>query len=234
MMPTLARAQAAPGDPKEELPPPTSAKDKPTGPKVDPLKGRWGNVAISLVERFGTIQLPSSAEHGKSGSLRGSGLELRFNMRPGIGAYYRLTTATTANNDKNDVYQLEWAFGFSKRLHATGKPGFWQFRTSSHLDFGFLYWHLDTNESCTRSYSPLSSSCETLDWSRGNNTSGSGVGLEARLGAEIAIGLLGLGFDVGVAGYQKWSTGGNSDSPPMNYWVPTAQLKLSVDLSMGE
>ena len=204
--------------------------------KADALAGRWGDVAFSFVERFGRISVPSDSERGKSGSLQGSGVELRFMMRAGVGAYYRWTNAASHANNKQDWYHLEYAFGFAQRLHATGKSGLLGLRTSSRLEFGILYTQLGTNESCTRSYMPLATDCSTANFGTsaanpaGGNASGAGIGLEMRLGGDVALGPFDLGLDVGISGYRRWSTGSNSVSIPGWFYVPSAQLKLAIAL----
>ena len=197
--------------------------------KGDALAGRWGEFAFSLVERFGRISVPSDSERGKSGSLQGSGFEVRFMMRPGVGAYYRWTNAATNSHDGADWYHLEYAFGFVRRLHETGRADLLGLRTSSHLALGFLYTQLGTNEACTRGYAPLAADCSTTNFDRGN-ASGAGVGMELRLGGDVAFGPLDLGLDVGISGYRRWSTGSNSVSIPGWFYVPSAQLKLAIAL----
>jgi hypothetical protein len=227
---------------KEPAPAPTSSptvtmkkkgtesdSDEPKKEKGDALAGRWGDVAFSFVERFGRMSVPKDSERGKSGTLQGSGVELRFMMRPGVGAYYRWTNAATNSGNKQDWYHLEYAFGFAKRLHATGKPGLIGLRTSSRFEIGFLYTQLGTNEACTRSYMPLATDCSTTNFGLGN-ASGAGVGLEMRLGGDVAFGPLDLGVDIGISGYRRWSTGSGSVSIPGWFYVPSAQLKLAIAL----
>ncbi|MEO7092066.1 MAG: hypothetical protein ABI175_02370 [Polyangiales bacterium] len=229
-----ARAQEK--EAESTTPPPTvttkkaSAKDAVEEPKKgDAMAGRWGDVAFSFVERFGRMSVPSDSERGTSGMLQGSGVELRFMMRAGVGAYYRWTNAATNTGNKQDWYHLEYAFGFARRLHATGKSDLIGLRTSSRIELGFLYTQLGTHEACSRSYVPLATDCSTTNYAPGN-ASGAGVGLEMRLGGDIAFGPLDLGLDIGISGYRRWSTGSGSVSIPGWFYVPSAQLKLAIAL----
>jgi hypothetical protein len=228
-----AWAQEKEPAPTETAPPtvtPKKSKDGLEEPKKgDALAGRWGDVAFSFVERFGRMGVPSDSERGRPGMLQGSGVELRFMMRAGVGAYYRWTNAATNMGNKQDWYHLEYAFGFAQRLHATGKSSLLGLRTSSRVELGFLYTQLGTNESCSRSYVPLATDCSTTNFGPGN-ASGAGVGLEMRIGGDVAFGPLDLGLDIGISGYRRWSTGSNSVSIPGWFYVPSAQLKLAIAL----
>jgi hypothetical protein len=213
---------------------PESEKEKSSAePKGDALAGKWGDFALSVVERFGRISVPSDAERGQSGALKGSGMEFRVGTRSGLGAYYRIITAATSNNDGADWYHAEYAFGFAGRLHASGKPGFWQFHTQSRIELGILYSQLGTNQTCSTSYAPWGTSCDSTVPSPFLNASGAGWGVEMRLAGEIGFGPIGLGLDVGASANHRWSTGESSVSIPFHWFVPSAQLKIALVLPTG-
>jgi hypothetical protein len=187
----------------------------------------WGDASFSVVERYGKL-LVGTPDRGKSGTLQGSGLEARFTMPMGWGAYYRWTTAATNNSDRFDWKHLDLAAGFSRRVVAGGSPSLWGFRYQVHLDFGFVYTKLGTNEACTTGIAPFATSCSTTTPTHEWNADGAGIGLEARVGAALGVGPLAIGVDLGVGGFRTLVTGGNSADPPAWFAAPLAQLKVGL------
>jgi len=189
----------------------------------------WGTGSLSLVERWGTLAV-GSPEHGQSGGQFGSGLEARFMMPIGWGAYYRTNRAATNNGDNFDWSHFEFSAGFSRRIVRGGSANLFSPRYQVHFDFGMLYSKLGTNERCTRSWAPLYTKCETTTSDHPVNLDGSYFGLEARIGADVSFGPLGVGVDVGIGGFRRIVTGGNSADPPTWFAAPTAQLKMGIEL----
>lgn len=188
---------------------------------------RWGEAELGVLGRFGRLGIPAGGL-GKSGAIQGSGWLVKYVMPVGWGGYWRWSNYSTTNNDHYDWYQRQYVFGFLRRIHQTGRAGWWSVRTQSHLAIGMMYWQMGTNESCARSFAPLGTTCQTLGAQQ--NASGSGIGMEVRVGGEVGAGPIALGVDVGVEGYRRWSTGSNSDSPPGWSYAPTVQLNLGITL----
>lgn len=188
----------------------------------------FGDVSLSAVERFGYLAI-DNAPKGKSGLIRGAGVELRFMMPIGWGAYYRYVGAATANKDRFDWYQAEYIGGISRRLLAIGRRELWTPRVSAHVDFGIGWTQVGTNESCTRSFVPFGNSCTTGP-NRPVNVQGDAMLVEARFAAELGYGFLFAGLDVGGAAYMNVTTGNNSESLPAFFFSPGGQLKLGVAL----
>lgn len=205
-----------------------AAKGAVSEPAGTTPKGRWGDASFSLVERYGRLVVPSP-ELGTSGTLAGSGFELRFMMPVGWGAYYRWVNGATNARNGFDWFHGDFSFGIDRRLHATGGPSTWSVRTQSRFELGLAYTQLGTNLTCTRSASPLATSCD--GGGIAGNVSGAGFGLETRIAAEIALGPIYVGADLGIAGYRRWSTGSASLSPPGWFALPSAQLRMGVGFS---
>lgn len=190
--------------------------------------GRYGDVSLTVVESFGRINVPSDSERGGSGSMQGSGWDLRFMMAPGVGAYYRWDNAAQNSGNHADWYVLQYAFGFAGRLHSTGRSGLWSIRTQSRLEWGLLYFQAGTNDVCTRSWAPLGDTCSGTPPT--GNASGAGVGSELRLAGEVDFGPIALVLNLGATGYRRWSTGSSSVSIPGWFWMPTAMLHIGIAL----
>ena len=210
---------------------PTTGVDVPDRPvaAASAASGHYGDASLAVVERFGRYSLPSSVERGTAGGIQGSGWDLRFMMTPGVGAYYRWSSAGQSLGHHVDWYHLEYAFGFAARLHSTGRAGTWSVRTQSRVEWGMIYFQAGTNDACVRSYAPLGTACAGDGGS--GNASGAGFGSEVRLAGEVDFGPIGLSADVGAAGFRRWSTGSNSVSIPGWFWMPTAQIKLGLALA---
>ncbi len=188
----------------------------------------FGDVALSLVERFGYLAI-NNAPVGKSGVVRGAGLELRYMMPIGWGAYWRYVSTASSNGDRFEWFQGEFVAGMSKRLFAVGRTDLWSPRASGRFDFGVGYTQVGTHESCTKSFAPFGTSCVTGP-NRPVNVQGDALVVEARFGADLAYGPLFLGLDVGAAAYTNITTGSNSRSLPAFFLSPSGQVKLGVGL----
>lgn len=188
----------------------------------------YGDAAISVVERFGYLAI-DNAPAGQSGLIRGAGIELRYMMPVGWGAYYRYVSAATANKDRFDWYQSEYVAGFSRRLLAVGRRDLWSVRVAARFDFGVGYTQIGTNETCTRSFVPFGTSCSTGP-NRPVNVQGDALLAEARFAADAGVGPIYLGLDIGSAAYLNVTTGGNSASLPAVFFAPSGQVKLGVGL----
>ncbi|MGZ3419162.1 MAG: hypothetical protein ACXVEF_27655 [Polyangiales bacterium] len=201
----------------------TPPVEKPADPK------QWGDASFNAVERFGQLVLPSP-EVGKSGLVRGSGLEVRFVMPVAEwGAYYRYVTSATRNNDGFEWSHSEFMMGFSRRLMHVGRRDLWSPRASAHLDVGFGYTTVGTHQSCNGNVVPLSTSCETgNDPHRPTNATSDALALEARVGADLTFGILFLGVDVGASVLARITTGSNSVSAPGIMYLPSGQLRLGI------
>jgi hypothetical protein len=193
-----------------------------------PEPKHYGEVAVSAVERFGYLAI-NNAPVGKSGIVRGAGIELRFMMPIGWGAYYRYTSVATANKDRFDWFSGEFVAGLSKRLLAIGRRDLWSPRVSARFDFGVGWTQTGTNESCTRSFVPFGTKCSTGP-NRPMNVQGDALVVEARFGADFLVGPINVGLDVGSAAYMNITTGENSQSLPAFFFSPSGQLKLGVGL----
>lgn len=216
LAPSLARAE-------DEAPP----VDVPTPPPAPaPTYKHFGDVSVTLVERFGVLNVPH-AEVGSSGSVRGAGIEARFSMQPDWGAYYRYVSSATANHDSYDWFHGEFMAGVSRRVLAVGGQRLWAPRASAHVDFGVGYATLGTNESCTRSYAPFGTSCASGPL-HPTNATGDAIAAELRLSGDVAYGLVYVGVDVGIGAYARIATGSNSVSPPWLSWMPSGQLRLGL------
>lgn len=200
----------------------TAAVEKPADPK------RWGDASVNVVERFGQLVLPNP-EVGKSGLVRGSGLEVRFVMPVAEwGAYYRyVTSATHGNDDGFEWSHSEFMMGFSRRLMHVGRSELWSPRASAHLDVGIGYTTVGTHTSCNGNVAPFSTSCETAPRTTLNATSDA-LATELRLGADLSFGLFFLGLDVGASALARITTGGNSVSAPGIMYLPSGQLRLGI------
>lgn len=193
-----------------------------------PAPSQWGDASLNLVERFGYLAI-DGAPRGKSGFARGAGLELRFMMPIGWGAYYRYLNVATANKDGQDWYHGEFVAGLSRRLMSVGRRELWSTRASARFDFGVGYAQTGTNERCTQSFVPFGTDCS----SRGGlpkNVQGDALTFEARLGADVGFGPVAIGLDVGMSAYLNVTTGGNSLSLPWLFLAPSGQLRLGVAL----
>jgi hypothetical protein len=196
--------------------------------QADPAPRAWGDGSFSLVERFGYLAI-NGAERGKSGLARGPGLELRFMMPVGWGAYYRHLAIATSNDDQADWKHSEFIAGLSRRLLAVGSPQLWSARASARFDFGVGWTQTGTHERCTQSFVPFGTDCSTGP-NRPRNVQGDAFAFEARLGADIGVGPLYLGLDVGMSAFLNVTTGSNSASLPSLFLSPSGQVKLGFGL----
>ncbi len=187
----------------------------------------FGDVAFSTVARFGSVSV-GSQPHGKSGAMRGSGLEARFMMPIGWGAYYRAITAATDNRDGFEWKHFEIGAGFSRRILRGGTANLLGVRYQLHIDIGMFYAQLGTHETCTTGMVPFAASCDSLSAKRAPDAHGVSLGLEARIAAEVGLGPIGFGVDLGAGAFRGILTGGNSLDPPTWYLVPSAQVKLGL------
>ena len=89
------------------------------------------------------------------------------------------------------------------------------------------YSNLGTYGRCDRSAWPFSQSCTA---GRSLEASGVALGLEGRLAADLGLGPVVVGFDVGVGGYRQILTGENSSEIPGWFAVSSAQLRLGLGL----
>ena len=198
-------------------------------PPVGPRFANGGDFGGYLVERFGGLVLPN-ATRGSSGSVTGSGLETRFMMPVGWGAYFRYARAVQGNSSCAEGSctwdQWDLTFGFSKRLQATPQKS--TFREHTRFDLGFLYSQAATHPSCSSSVLTWSIACANDKPASGLNISGSAIGLEARLGLEVAVGPIGLGLDFGGAAFKSLTHGGNSDPLPSVFFAWSAQARAGV------
>ncbi|MBI2391184.1 MAG: hypothetical protein HYV09_16460 [Deltaproteobacteria bacterium] len=192
----------------------------------------WGDVSLTLVENQSYLAV-SGAERGQSDLARGPGLELRFFMPVGWGAYYRHTQVATAAIRPVDE-QFEWkksefVAGLTRRLLTLGRRELWSPRVQAHFDFGVGWAQLGTNQKCTRSYVPFGTDCFTGP-NRPQNVQGDALTFETRVGAFVAYGPLTLGLDIGAAAYLTVTSGTKSIAPPPWFFAPSGQLKLGVAL----
>lgn len=171
-----------------------------------------------------------NATRGSSGGVTGSGLEIRYMMPVGWGAYFRYARAVQANfkcsGECATWDQWDVTFGFSKRLQATPQKA--AFREHTRLDLGLLYSQAATHSSCSNSLLTWSISCENGRPASGLNISGSAIGLEARLGLEVAVGPIGLGLDFGGAAFKSMTHGDNSDPLPSVFFAWSAQARAGL------
>jgi hypothetical protein len=209
--PAIAHAEDAPAN---------APAEKVVDPKV------WGDASAALVERFGHLGV-DGAEVGKSGLVRGSGLEVRFAMPMEWGAYYRYVTSATKNGDRAEWSHKEFSFGVSRRLVHVGRRDLWSPRASARIDVGLGYVSFGTNTTCSGGFGFYSVSCQTPNGQPVNAT-GDAFALEARVGGDLSYGVLFVGADVGIAGYWRFVTGGNSVSPPALSYMPSGQLRIGV------
>jgi hypothetical protein len=196
---------------------------------VAPRFANGGDFGGYLVERFGGLVLPN-ATRGQSGGVTGSGLEVRYMMPVGWGAYFRYARAVQGTSKCGDSCgtwdQWDLTFGFSKRLQAT--PQKQTFREHTRLDLGLLYSQAGTRSSCSSSPLTWSISCDSGKPSSGLNISGAAIGVEARLGLEVAVGPIGLGIDFGGAAFKSMTQGGNSDALPSIFFAWSAQARAGL------
>lgn len=188
----------------------------------------FGDAALSVVERVGYLAI-NGAPVGQSGMVRGAGVELRYMMPIGWGAYWRYVNTASANGDRFEWSQGEFVAGMSKRLLAVGRADLWAPRASARFDFGVGYAQVGTHETCTRSFAPFGTSCVTGP-NRPMNVQGDAFVVEGRFGADLGYGPLFLGLDVGAAAYANITTGNNSRSLPAFFFSPSGQLKVGVGL----
>ncbi|GAC1578724.1 MAG: hypothetical protein NVS3B20_09810 [Polyangiales bacterium] len=186
----------------------------------------WGDASLSLVQRVGKLSLSQTDHLG--GATRGSGMEGRFMMPIGWGAYYRFGNEATKKQDGFDWNHFDIGGGFSRRLAGFGSPELWTLRGQLHLDFGLLYSQIETHESCATGYAPFSTQCQSVSQSRGGDASGAALGLEARVGGELGVGPIGVGIDVGEAGYLRLISGANSLPIPARYSLLSVQFKAGI------
>jgi hypothetical protein len=179
----------------------------------------WGDASLSVVERFGYLAI-NGAEQGKSGMARGPGMELRFMLPIGWGAYYRHVGVATSSDDKAQWYHGEFIAGLSRRLLAVGSREFWSARASARFDFGVGWTQTGTHERCKQSIVPFGTDCSTGP-GRPRNVQGDAMAFEGRLGADIGVGPLYLGLDVGMSAYVNVTTGSNSASLPALFFSPS-------------
>ena len=189
----------------------------------------WGDGAIYFDNSFSRLAMNNS-EAAKRTAFHGSGVELRFMMPIGWGAYYRANTQATNNRDGYEWKHIDVGGGFSRRLLAVGSGKTWGLRAQLHFDVGFLYSQLATHETCKTGITPFATSCDTITPGYPGNAAGVALGLETRFGGEVGIGPLGLGLDLGVAGYREIVTGGNSREIPGWFAIPSALLKVGLAL----
>lgn len=194
----------------------------------DDKRKPFGDVALSVVERFGYLAV-NNAPVGKSGMVRGAGVELRFMLPIGWGAYYRYVSTATANNDRFEWFQGEFVAGLSKRLLGLGRRDLWTTRIGARFDFGLGWTQTGTNETCKRSFVPFGTSCTTGP-NRPMNVQGDALVVEARVGVDVDLGPVNVGVDVGSAAYLNITTGPNSQSLPAIFFAPSGQLKLGLGL----
>lgn len=188
----------------------------------------WGDASFSVVQRFGYLAI-NGAEQGKSGLARGPGLELRYMMPIGWGAYYRHVGVATSNNDQAEWKHSEFIAGLSRRLLAVGSRELWSARASARFDFGVGYAQTGTHERCTKSLVPFGTDCTTSP-GRPRNVQGDALAFEARLGADVGVGPLYVGFDVGMSAYLSILTANGSASLPSLFLSPSGQVKLGLGL----
>lgn len=205
-----------------------SAHAQTNTPSPAPSFDKWGDASLSVAERFGYLSM-GGAERGKSGLARGPGLELRFMMPIGWGAYYRYVNVATAHNDAADWYHGEFVAGLSRRLMAVGDKRLWSFRSSARFDFGMGWTQTGTNERCEQSFVPFGTNCRSRA-GLPKNVQGDALAFEARLGGDVGIGPLYVGVDVGMSAYLNVTTGSNSLSLPWLFLSPSGQLRLGVAL----
>lgn len=230
---TSSAPESAPASAPESAPESAPASAAVTAPAADPgAPRRWGDVSLTLVQNQSYLAV-SGAERGQSDLARGPGLELRFFMPVGWGAYYRHTQVATAAIRPLDE-QFEWkksefVAGLTRRLLSLGRRDLWSPRVQAHFDFGVGWAQLGTNQRCTRSYVPFGTECSTGP-NRPQNVQGDALTFETRVGAFVAYGPLTLGVDVGAAAYLTVTSGTKSISPPPWFFAPSGQLKLGVAL----
>ena len=74
----------------------------------------------------------------------------------------------------------------------------------------------------------LSCSAGTSGVGHGLNSSGTALGLEARLSVELAVGPIGLGLDFGGAAFKSLTSGSNSDALPSLFFAWSAQARAGL------
>lgn len=230
---TSARAEggvagaASPASPAKETP-----ADATPAPLPGPRFPNGGDLGAYLVERFGGLVLPS-ATRGQSGSAYGSGLEARYILPVGWGGYFRFSRVRQDNQKCGDACYVwdHWdlTFGLSRRLQAT--PQRPTFREHTRLDVGFSYSQAGTHTSCDGGYLPWSISCASGASTKHVNASGSAFGIEARLAAEIGVGPIALGLDVGGGAFKSLTHGESSEPLPSVFFAWSAQARAGVSWS---
>ncbi len=200
-------------------------------PQRGPSFPNGGDFGAYLLERYGGLVLPG-ALHGESGPVAGSGFEARYLLPVGWGAYAHWTHVVQQNVTCGaDCWvwdQWEATLGLSRRLQAT--PQNKLIREHTRFDLGFAYSQAGTNLSCGGAYVPWNVACASGSWpSHPINSSGSAVGMEARLALEIGIGPVGLGFDFGGAAYKSLTHGSASDPLPSLFYAWSAQARAGVN-----
>lgn len=221
---SLAPAVASAAPPADGTSP---AVEKPADPK------RWGDASFNVVERFGQLVLPNP-EVGKSGLVKGMGLEVRFVIPVAEwGAYYRYVTTAQSASGGFAWSHSEFMMGFSRRLLHVGNSALWSPRASAHLDLGVGYTTVATHESCPSNIAPWSSSCSTVTPGRTLNATSDALAAEARVGGDLSYGILFVGVDVGASILARITTGGNSVSAPGLMYLPSGQVRLGIGFPFG-
>lgn len=199
---------------------------------AQPAPPSWGEASVNVVERTSYLSV-AGAEVGKSDLARGPGLELRFVMPMGWGAYYRWTDVATAAirpaSEQFEWEHQEWFFGVSRRLLRIGRGEFWAPRVQAALDVGLGWSQIGTHQVCTRSYVPFKTDCSTGP-NRPQNVQGDALGFEARVGAGVSFGPITVGVDVGAAAHLTLFGGSNSWAPPWLFFTPSGQLRFGLAL----
>lgn len=197
-------------------------------PAPQPSSASWGEASVNVTERMEYLSI-GGAEVGKSGLARGPGVELRFVLPMGWGAYYRWTDSATSNGDRFEWEHSEYMAGVSRRLLRVGRGQLWAPRVQATFDLGVGWSRIGTHESCTRSFVPWGTDCFTGP-SRPQNVQGDALSFEARVGAGISFGPLTVGADVGASAHVTVDGGDNSWAPPPWFFAPSGQLRLGLAL----
>ena len=192
----------------------------------------WGEGAIEAVERFGHLAT-SASRLGANDALVGSGLQARFMLPVGWGAYYRWTTSTSNARDGADWFDSELAMGVSRRLESSSHKSFWGVRWHLRLDAGLTYSVLDTNERCSHGVVPFAASCTTTTLGRPADASGNALGVEGRLAGTVGVGPFSLGLDIGAAESHRLTTSSGSVAIPTWIGLTTAQIEVGFALPFG-
>ncbi len=203
----------------------TDAPPTPSPRPADPA--RWGDWSLSLVERYGQLLIGGAEPASTSAAVRGAGLELRYLLPIGWGAYWRYTDVASNVGNQFDWQQSELMLGVSRNVFRAGRADPWTFRAQAHVDVGFVFSRIGTNQTCSQSFVPFGTSCSTGP-GRPPNITGDSAALEVRLAGDVGFGPIGLGVDVGFGAFARYVTGDNSVPPPGLYYLPSAQLRLGI------